>query len=95
MMEVKQAATVLERIQNVVQDYPTQFWVLMAGTFIDWLGTNLIMPFLAIYVIQRFEAKITQVDLRWVWAGCSIICAISIISFYNLHLHARERLYEM
>jgi len=79
MMKVKQAATVLERIQNVVQDYPTPFWVLMAGTFIDWLGANLIMPFLAI----------------WIWAGCSIICAISIISFYNLHLHARERLYEM
>ena len=66
MMEVKQAATVLERIQNVVQDYPTPFWVLMEGTFIDWLVTNLIMPFLAIDVIQRFEAKITQVDLRWV-----------------------------
>jgi len=66
MMEVKQPATVLERIQNVVQDYPTPFWVLLAGTFIDWLGTNLIMPFLAIYVIQRFEAKIAQVDLRWV-----------------------------
>jgi len=63
MLEVKQPTGILERIQNVVQDYPTPFWVLMTGTFIDRLGTNLIMPFLAIYVVQRFDAKITQVGL--------------------------------
>jgi MFS family permease len=35
----------------------------MAGTFIDRLGTNLVIPFLAIYVAQRFDAKITQIGL--------------------------------
>src|SRR6185503_14169205 len=60
---VKQSTSILERIQNVYHEYPTPFWVLMTGTFIDRLGTNLIMPFLAIYVVQRFEAKITQVGL--------------------------------
>jgi MFS family permease len=35
----------------------------MTGTFIDRLGTNLIIPFLAIYVVQRFDAKITQIGL--------------------------------
>src|SRR6185503_5727418 len=44
-------------------EYPTPFWMLMTGTFIDRLGTNLIMPFLAIYVVQRFDAKITQIGL--------------------------------
>src|SRR4026209_2779310 len=63
MLETKQPASILERIQNVIQDYPAPFWVLMTGTFIDRLGTNLIMPFLAIYVVQRFDAKITQVGL--------------------------------
>ena len=63
MLEVKQSTSILERIQNVIQDYPTPFWVLMTGTFIDRLGTNLIMPFLAIYVVQRFDAKLTQVGL--------------------------------
>jgi MFS family permease len=63
MLKVKQPTSILERIQNVVQDYPTPFWVLMTGTFIDRLGTNLIMPFLAIYVVQRFDARITQVGL--------------------------------
>jgi MFS family permease len=63
MIEIKQPMTVLERIQNVHREYPPAFWVLMTGTFIDRLGTNLIMPFLAIYVVQRFDAKITQVGL--------------------------------
>ncbi|MCI0553310.1 MAG: MFS transporter [Anaerolineae bacterium] len=63
MMEIKQPTTILDRIQNVYQEYPPAFWVLMTGTFIDRLGTNLIMPFLAIYVVQRFDAKITQVGL--------------------------------
>jgi MFS family permease len=63
MMEVKQSTNILERIQNVYHEYPTAFWVLMTGTFIDRLGTNLIMPFLAIYVVQRFDAKLTQVGL--------------------------------
>ena len=53
----------LERIQNGYREYPSAFWVLMTGTFIDRLGTNLIMPFLAIYIVQRFDAKITQVGL--------------------------------
>jgi MFS family permease len=63
MLEVKQPTSILERIQNVYQEYPQPFWVLMTGTFIDRLGTNLIIPFLAIYIVQRFEAKITQVGL--------------------------------
>lgn len=62
-MEAKQPITFLERIQNGYQEFPQPFWVLMAGTFIDRLGTNLIIPFLAIYVTQRFDAKITQVGL--------------------------------
>ncbi len=62
-METKLQNNILERIQNVYQDYPPAFWVLMTGTFIDRLGTNLIMPFLAIYVVQRFDARITQVGL--------------------------------
>ena len=63
MIEAKQPTSMLERIQNVYQEYPQPFWVLMTGTFIDRLGTNLIMPFLAIYVVKRFDAKITQVGL--------------------------------
>ena len=62
-MEIKQPVTFLGRIQNGYQEFPQPFWVLMVGTFIDRLGTNLIIPFLAIYVAQRFDAKITQIGL--------------------------------
>jgi hypothetical protein len=66
-MERKQPVTTLERIQNRYREYPQPFWALMAGTFIDRLidrlGRNLVIPFLAIYVAQRFDAKITQVGL--------------------------------
>jgi hypothetical protein len=65
MIELNQPTSIMERIQNVYQEYPSAFWVLMTGTFIDRLGTNLIMPFLATYVIQRFDAKITQVGLSY------------------------------
>ena len=44
-------------------------------------------PLIAGVLMDRF-------DPRWVWYGCSIICAVSMISFYNLHLHARERFNE-
>ncbi|HSB01375.1 MAG TPA: hypothetical protein VLE49_12040, partial [Anaerolineales bacterium] len=60
-MEIEGSTTFLEKIQNGYRDYPAPFWVLMTGTFIDRFGTNLIMPFLAIYVVQRFDAQITQV----------------------------------
>jgi len=62
-MEIEQPTTARQRIQNVYEAYPLPFWILMLGTLIDRFGTNLIMPFLGIYVIQRFDAKITQVGL--------------------------------
>ena len=62
-MEIEQPATTRQKIQNVYQAFPQPFWVLMLGTFIDRLGTNLIMPFLAIYVVEQFDAKITQVGV--------------------------------
>ena len=72
MIETRQPAPIPERIQGVYHEYPPPFWVLMTGTFIDRLGTNLIMPFLAIYVVGRFDAKITQVGLIFtIFAVCS------------------------
>jgi len=46
-MEIKQPTSILEKFQNSHQGIPQRFWVLMAGTFIDRLGTILIIPFLA------------------------------------------------
>src|SRR5689334_4157220 len=63
MIASQRPISMLQRIQKTYQEYPRPFWVLMTGTFIDRLGTNLIMPFLAIYVVGRFDARLTQVGL--------------------------------
>jgi MFS family permease len=39
-------------------------------------------------------ALMDRFDPRWVWYGCSMICAISIIGFYKLYFHSGERLNE-
>ena len=51
------------KIDRVYHEYPRSFWVLIAGMFIDRLGTNLIMPFLAVYVARTFNAGMTQVGI--------------------------------
>jgi MFS family permease len=55
--------TVFGKAKALYQSYPRPFWVLMAGTFIDRFGTNLIMPFLAIYVARRFDVQLAQVGI--------------------------------
>ena len=50
-------------LDGLYHEYPHTFWVLIAGNFIDRLGTNLIMPFLAVYVLKRFNADMTQIGL--------------------------------
>jgi MFS family permease len=51
------------KVNRVYHEYPRAFWVLIAGMFIDRLGTNLIMPFLAVYVAKTFNAGMTQVGI--------------------------------
>jgi len=53
----------LERIRNVYDDYPRQFWVLVFGTFIDTLGRTMLNPFLMLYVTKRFDVGMTEVGM--------------------------------
>ena len=53
----------LTRIRSVFQEYPRSFWVLMGGGFIDRTGTNLILPFLAVYIAKKFDAPMTQIAI--------------------------------
>jgi len=53
----------------------------------NWIIAQALAPLAAGAIMDRF-------DPRWVWYGCSIICAISILGFYGLHLRARDRLTE-
>lgn len=51
----------IDRVRAVYEDYPRQFWMLMAATFIDMVGNALIFPFFALYVTDRFDVGMTQV----------------------------------
>jgi len=57
----------------------------VAAERLNWITAQSLGPLGAAAIMDYF-------DPRWVWYGCSMICAISIYGFYRLHLHARERL---
>src|SRR5215468_8840245 len=63
LMPGSRARIAISRAISILEEYPRSFKVLMAGTFIDRLGTNLIMPFLAIYIAQRFKVGTTQIGV--------------------------------
>jgi MFS family permease len=51
----------------------------------NWIIAQSLGPLAAAAIMDHF-------DPRWVWYGCSIICAISMTGFYRLHRHAAKRL---
>jgi MFS family permease len=53
----------LERARSTYQEYPSQFWVLVLGVFIDRLGGALLFPFLTLYLTQHFSIGMTQVGV--------------------------------
>ena len=53
----------LERIHNVYNEYPRQFWVLVMGMFIDTLGRTVLNPFLMLYVTKKFKVGMTEVGV--------------------------------
>ena len=53
----------LQRIRDVYHEYPSEFWTLLLGTFIDRLGGALVFPFLALYISRKFDVGMTQVGI--------------------------------
>lgn len=53
----------LNRIRVVYHDYPSQFWTLIAATFIDALGGALLFPFFTLYITAKFNVGMTTVGL--------------------------------
>jgi MFS family permease len=53
----------LERIRNLYQEYPRQFWILVAGMFIDTVGSTILNPFLMLYVTKKFDVGMTEVGV--------------------------------
>jgi MFS family permease len=54
---------------------------------LNWITAQALGPLAATAIMDHF-------DPRWVWYGCSMICGISILGFYGLHVRTQERLGE-
>jgi MFS family permease len=54
---------------------------------LNWIVAQSLGPLAAAAIMDHF-------DPRWVWYGCSFICAISLTCFYLLHRRAQPRLHE-
>jgi MFS family permease len=54
-----------ERVVAVYREYPSQFWILIVGSFIDQLGGALIFPFFSLYITSRFNVPMASVGLAF------------------------------
>jgi MFS family permease len=55
--------TQINKIRNLYNEYPKQFWLLMGAFFVDRVGGALIFPFFSLYVTKRFGVGLTEVGL--------------------------------
>ena len=62
----------LMKLQNTIQKYPKQFWLLFFGLFIAMAGGTMIWPLMLIYVSKRMSMPLAQ--------GASLITINAIIS---------------
>ncbi len=44
----------IKRVDEIYQEYPSQFWVIVGSNFIDRVGGALIFPFFALYITRKF-----------------------------------------
>ncbi len=51
------------RLARYYQTFPCQLWVVVAGTFVNSLGSALVFPFLTLYLRQRMGISMTQIGL--------------------------------
>jgi MFS family permease len=42
------------------KEFPRPFWVLMLASFIDHIGSFLLLPFLSLYITQRFNVGLSE-----------------------------------
>ncbi len=57
------------------RSFPTQLWVIVAGGFINSLGSALVFPFLTLYLRQRLGISLLQVGLVFTVNAAATLCA--------------------
>jgi MFS family permease len=51
---------VLKSLRNT-KDFPRAFWVLMVASFVDHIGSFLLLPFFSLYITDKFGVGLTEV----------------------------------
>ncbi len=50
----------IARLRRTYESFPSTFWMLVAGSFIDRLGGTMLFPFFALYITSRFDVGMTE-----------------------------------
>ncbi len=53
----------VERLRSLYAEFPSQFWIVVLGTFIDRLGGALLFPFFTLYLTRKFNIGMTEVGV--------------------------------
>lgn len=53
----------IQRLGNLAREYPSQYWIVVAATFIDRLGGAMLWPFFTLYITRKFDIGLTQAGL--------------------------------
>jgi MFS family permease len=64
----------LQRLKNLIADFPRQFWILFGGTLINQIGSGMVFPFLTLYLHQRLNLSMTSVGIILsIWAMSGLV----------------------
>ena len=64
----------IKKLRSTFNEYPRQFWLLMAAVLIDMTGGFLIFPFFSLYFTEKFSVGLTQVGIIYgIWSLAGIL----------------------
>lgn len=53
----------VKSLTKIYREFPSQFWIVVAVSFIDRVGGTLLFPFFSLYITQRFNVGMTQAGI--------------------------------
>ncbi len=52
-----------KRLDQIYNDFPRKFWLVVLTSFIDVIGNTLLFPFFSLYITQKFGVGMTQAGI--------------------------------
>lgn len=63
-----------QRLNNLIADFPRQFWILFGGTLVNSIGSGMVFPFLTLYLHQRLNISMTYVGvILLIWSSSALV----------------------